>query len=66
MKRILLCMIALTMLPISLLRAQNIAGDWQGTLNVVSRPREFHPEPLAEPCVNLSIYTAPIIQPNIW
>jgi hypothetical protein len=32
----------------------------------VSRPREFHPEPLAEPCVNLSIYTAPIIQPNIW
>ena len=23
-----------------------------------SRPREFHPEPLTEPCVNLSIYTA--------
>jgi hypothetical protein len=32
----------------------------------VSRPEEFHPKPLAEPCVNLSIYTAPIIQPNIW
>jgi hypothetical protein len=29
----------------------------------VSRPREFHPESLAEPCVNLSIYTAPVIQP---
>src|ERR1039457_1320709 len=23
-----------------------------------SRPGEFHPEPLTEPCVNLSIYTA--------
>jgi hypothetical protein len=23
-----------------------------------SRPREFHPEPLTEPCANLSIYTA--------
>ncbi len=34
MKRILLCMLALTMLPVSLLCAQNIAGDWQGTLNV--------------------------------
>jgi hypothetical protein len=29
----------------------------------VSRPKEFHPESLAEPCVNLSIYTAPVIQP---
>src|SRR5471032_55330 len=29
----------------------------------VSRPGEFHPEPLAEPCVNLSIYTAPVIHP---
>ena len=29
----------------------------------VSRPRGFHPKPLAEPCVNLSIYTAPVIQP---
>ena len=29
----------------------------------MSRPRGFHPEPLAEPCVNLSIYAAPIIQP---
>src|SRR5258708_20392543 len=29
----------------------------------VSRPGGFHREPLAEPCVNLSIYTAPAIQP---
>ena len=29
-----------------------------------SRPREFHPEPLTEPCVNLSIYTALVIQPG--
>ena len=29
----------------------------------VSRPKEFHLEPHAEPFVNLSIYTAPIIQP---
>jgi hypothetical protein len=30
----------------------------------VSRPWGFHPKPLAEPCVNLSIYTAPVIQPT--
>ena len=35
-------------------------------ISLVSRPEEFHPKPLAEPCVNLSIYTAPIIQPDIW
>jgi hypothetical protein len=29
-------------------------GGW------VSRPEEFHPRPLAERCVNLSIHTAPI------
>jgi hypothetical protein len=29
----------------------------------VSRPGEFHPQALAEPCVNLSAHTAPIIQP---
>src|SRR5580704_6111198 len=27
---------------------------------VVSRPGEFHPRPLSERCVNLSIHTAPI------
>lgn len=29
----------------------------------VSRPREFHPQPLAELDVNVSAHTAPIIQP---
>ena len=29
----------------------------------VSRPKEFHPEPLAEPYVTLSRHTAPVIQP---
>src|SRR6516165_4659208 len=29
---------------------------------VASRPREFHPRPLSERCVNLSIHTAPIKQ----
>jgi hypothetical protein len=32
-----------------------------GTL--VSRPRELPPRPLAEPCVNLSVHTAPITRP---
>ena len=30
---------------------------------VSSRPRESHPEPLTEPCVNLSIYTALVVRP---
>ena len=29
----------------------------------VSSPGEFHPEALSEPYVNVSIHTAPIIQP---
>jgi hypothetical protein len=29
-----------------------------------SRPGESHPRPLAEPCVNVSVYTAPIAQPS--
>jgi hypothetical protein len=28
----------------------------------VSRPKEFHPRPLSEPDVNLSVHPAPIIQ----
>jgi DNA-binding NarL/FixJ family response regulator len=28
-----------------------------------SRRGESHPPPLAEPCLNLSAYTAPIVQP---
>jgi hypothetical protein len=30
-----------------------------------SRPGEFHPEPLTEPCVNLSIYTARAIHKEL-
>ncbi|MFD4976194.1 hypothetical protein ACFWOI_40175, partial [Streptomyces sp. NPDC058424] len=30
----------------------------------VSRRRESHPPPLAEPCGSLSAYTAPIVQPS--
>lgn len=33
-----------------------------GAIAKVSRPREFHPQPLAERCVNLSAHTAPIKQ----
>lgn len=29
---------------------------------VESRPREFHPETLAEPCGNLLIHTTPIVR----
>ena len=32
------------------------------TGHLVSRPREFHPQPLAEPYVTLSRHTAPITQ----
>jgi hypothetical protein len=28
-----------------------------------SRPRDFHPQALLEPCVNLSIHTAPDVRP---
>jgi hypothetical protein len=31
---------------------------------LVSSPGEFHPEALAEPYVNVSVHTAPIIQPE--
>src|SRR5216683_5608502 len=30
---------------------------------LVSRPRELPPQPLAEPCVSLSTHTAPITEP---
>jgi len=33
-------------------------------LGLVSSPREFHPEALAEPYVNVSAHTAHIIQPG--
>jgi hypothetical protein len=30
---------------------------------VSSRPEEFHPQALPEPCMNLSIHTAPDVRP---
>ena len=41
-------------------RRANKEDDCSGHL--VSRPREFHPQPLAEPYVTLSRHTAPITQ----
>src|SRR5680860_233555 len=39
-----------------------LATHWRGQVGEVSRPREFHSQPLAERCVNLSAHTAPIKQ----
>src|SRR3954451_13809513 len=36
------------------------AGSGDGFHAMVSRPEEFHLQPLAEPCVSLSPHTAPI------
>src|SRR5216683_1802785 len=33
-------------------------GKWSARPSLPSRPREFHPEPLTDPYVNLSIHTA--------
>ncbi len=30
---------------------------------MASRPGEFHPQALSEPCVNLSTHTAPVVRP---
>ena len=40
--------------------------EWTAVLvsQWVSRPKEFHLEPLAEPYVTLSRHTAPVIQPD--
>lgn len=36
-------------------------GKWDlGPTQQASRPGGFHPQPLSEPCVNLSTHTAPI------
>ena len=32
-------------------------------VNMSSSPRDFHPRALPEPCMNLSIHTAPDVQP---
>ena len=36
--------------------------EYECSGHLVSRPREFHPQPLAEPYVTLSRHTAPITQ----
>jgi hypothetical protein len=36
-----------------------ILGEWW-----VSRPGESHPEPLSEPCLNVSAHTAPAMEPR--
>jgi len=41
-----------------------MSGDGWVNSVMVSSPGEFHPEALAEPYVNVSIHTAPIIQPG--
>ena len=38
-------------------------GPYREPVAVSSRPGESHPEPLTEPCLNLSIYTALVVQP---
>ena len=45
------------------IQEQGKLSDLLKWLTLVSRPREFHPQPLAEPYVILSHHTAPIIQP---
>jgi hypothetical protein len=50
------------LIPIKALLGEQLPDDeYQKVL--VSRPKGFHLKPLAEPCVNLPIYTAPVIQP---
>ena len=41
-----------------------MSGDGWVNSVMVSSPGEFHPEALAEPYVNVSVHTAPIIQPE--
>src|SRR6266849_10627534 len=36
-------------------------GKWSARPSLPSRPGEFHPEPLTDPYVNLSIHTARVI-----
>ena len=43
---------------------QSMSGDGWVNSVMVSSPGEFHPEALAEPYVNVSVHTAPIIQPE--
>src|SRR3984957_16349839 len=38
-------------------------GPHRESIPMSSRSRDLHPEPLTEPCLNLSIYTALVVQP---
>jgi len=43
--------------------ARSILPDRQ---RLSSRPGDFHPQALPEPCMNLSIHTAPDVRPLPW
>ena len=45
-------------------RARLSAATAEAVSEWVSRPKDFHVEPLAEPYVTLSRHTAPVIQPR--
>jgi hypothetical protein len=40
--------------------------DAEKTTRMTSRPREFHPRALPEPCMTLSSHTAPDVRPLPW
>src|ERR1019366_8916238 len=40
-------------------------GPHRESIAMSSRSRELQPEPLTEPCLNLSIYTALVVQPGL-
>ena len=41
-------------------------ADIAGCQFMSSRPEEFHPRALPDPCMNLSIHTAPDVRPPPW
>ena len=47
----------------SLVDARRVRLDSNLDRDLASRPREFHRRALPEPCVNLSIHTAPDVRP---
>ena len=51
------------MVLVSERRAEHRENAVPSRLHEVSRPGESHPQALAEPYMNVSVHTAPIIQP---